>query len=182
MHRKARFKRAQIFSHTKYALMGSRPLQERFARPANHELKQKSVNGAIAVVAAQGVKVALGAGTLILLARLLSPEDFGLAAMAATLTNFLSLFRDAGLSAATVQRPEVTHGQVSTLFWVNVALGIGMSFFTILLAPALVYFYGSPQLYWLVVVSGASFFVQRPQRSTRGVARSRDALRDAGEH
>jgi O-antigen/teichoic acid export membrane protein len=137
--------------------MGNQPLQERFARPATHELKRKSVRGAIVVVAAHGVKVLLGAGTLILLARLLSPEDFGLAGMAATLTNFLSMFRDAGLGAATVQRLEVTHGQVSTLFWINLAVGVGLSLCTILLAPAVAHFYGSPQLYWLVIISGASF-------------------------
>ena len=137
--------------------METPPFQDRFARPATHDLKRKSVRGAIVIVAAQVAKVVMGAGTLVLLARLLSPEDFGLAGMAATLTNFLSMFRDAGLSAATVQRLEVTHGQVSTLFWINLAVGVGLSLCTVLLAPVLVHFYGNPELYWLVIVSGASF-------------------------
>ena len=71
-----------------------------------------------------------------LLARLLSPDDFGLTGMAATLTGFLGLFRDAGLSAATVQRREVTHEQISTLFWINLAVGVGLAACTMLLAPA----------------------------------------------
>ena len=63
--------------------------QRNFARPAIDELKRKSVRGGFVVVAAQGGKVLLQTGTLMLLARLLSPDDFGLTGMAATLTGFL---------------------------------------------------------------------------------------------
>ena len=66
------------------------------------------MRGGFVAIAAQGGKVLLQTGTLMLLARLLSPDDFGLTGMAATLTGFLGLFRDAGLGAATVQRLEVT--------------------------------------------------------------------------
>jgi O-antigen/teichoic acid export membrane protein len=137
--------------------MGSQPSHQRFARPAIHELKHKSVRGGVVAIAAQGGKVLLQTGTLMLLARLLSPDDFGLTGMAATLTGFLSLFRDAGLSAATVQRLEVTHEQISTLFWINLAVGVGLAICAVLLAPVLVRFYGEPRLYWMVIVSGVSF-------------------------
>jgi O-antigen/teichoic acid export membrane protein len=128
-----------------------------FARPASDELKRKSVRGGFVAIAAQGGKVLLQTGTLMLLARLLSPDDFGLTGMAATLTGFLGLFRDVGLSAATVQRRDVTHEQISTLFWINLAVGVGLAACTVLLAPELVRFYGEPRLYWIVIVTGASF-------------------------
>ena len=128
-----------------------------FARPASDELKRKSVRGGFVVVAAQGAKVLLQTGTLILLARLLTPEDFGLTGMVATLTGFLTMFRDAGLSAATVQRLEVTHEQISTLFWINVAFGAVLSACAILLAPAVARFYGDPRLYWITIVAGTVF-------------------------
>ena len=131
--------------------------QRNFARPSSDELKGKSLRGGAIAVAAQGGKVLLQTGTLMLLARLLSPDDFGLTGMAATLTGFLGLFRDAGLSAATVQRLEVTHEQISTLFWINLAVGIGLAACTVLLAPAVVQFYSEPRLYWIVIVTGASF-------------------------
>ena len=138
--------------------MASQIAQQRnFARPATDELKRKSVRGGFVVVAAQGAKVLLQTGTLVLLARLLSPEDFGLTGMAATLTGFLGLFRDAGLSAATVQRLEVTHEQISTLFWINLAVGVGLAACTVLLAPAVVRFYGDPRLYWITIVAGTAF-------------------------
>jgi O-antigen/teichoic acid export membrane protein len=131
--------------------------QRSFGRPANDELKRKSVRGGLVAVAAQGVRVLLQTGTLIVLARLLSPDDFGLTGMAATLTGFLSLFRDGGLSAATVQRRDVTHEQISTLFWINLAVGFGLTVCTILLAPVVVRFYGEPRLYWIVIATGNSF-------------------------
>src|SRR5271157_1341339 len=71
--------------------------QRTFARPAAEELKGKSVRGGVVAVGAQGVKLVLQMGTVMLLARLLSPQDFGLAGMAGTLMGFLALFRDAGL-------------------------------------------------------------------------------------
>jgi O-antigen/teichoic acid export membrane protein len=139
-------------------LRGSRPSRQRtFARPASDDLKRKSVRGGFVAIAAQGGKVLLQTGTLMVLARLLSPDDFGLIGMAATLTGFLGLFRDAGLSAATVQRRDVTHEQISTLFWINLAVGVGLAACAVLLAPALVRFYGEPRLYWIVIVTGASF-------------------------
>ncbi len=133
------------------------PRYRTFSRPALEELKRKSVRGGAVVAAAQAAKLVLQMGTVMVLARLLSPDDFGLTGMAATLTGFLGLFRDAGLGTATVQRHEVTHEQLSTLFWINVAIGAGLAALTIALAPALVRFYGEPRLFWIVIVSGVAF-------------------------
>jgi PST family polysaccharide transporter len=91
------------------------------------------------------------------LARLLSPEDFGLQGMVVVVIGFLGLFRDAGLGMATIQRLEVTHQQTSTLFWINVAVGAILATLCTALAPALVAFYHEPRLYWVAVVSGTTF-------------------------
>jgi PST family polysaccharide transporter len=128
-----------------------------FARPAVDELKRKSVQGGFIALCAQGAKVVLQMATVMLLARLLSAEDFGLQGMAVVLTGFLGQFRDAGLSAATIQRLEVTQEQISTLFWVNVAVGVALATFTAVLAPVLVAFYGEPRLYWITIVLGLGF-------------------------
>jgi PST family polysaccharide transporter len=56
------------------------------------------------------------AGTIVL-ARLLRPGDYGVVGMAAVAIAFASIIEDAGLSEATVQRPAITHQQISTLFW-----------------------------------------------------------------
>src|SRR6266478_6299466 len=127
------------------------------AQPLVADLKRKSVVGGVAAVSAQGAKFVVQTATVMVLARLLSPEDFGLQGMVVVVIGFLGLFRDAGLGMATVQRLEVTHEQTSTLFWINVAVGAILAALCAALAPALVAFYHEPRLYWVAVVSGATF-------------------------
>jgi len=127
------------------------------AQPLIADLKRKSVVGGVAAVSAQGVKFVVQTATTMALARLLSPEDFGLQGMVVVVTGFLSLFRDAGLGMATIQRLEVTHEQTSTLFWINAAVGALLAALCVALAPLVVRFYHEPRLYWIAVVSGATF-------------------------
>jgi PST family polysaccharide transporter len=127
------------------------------ANPSVADLKRTSVQGGAATLFAQGTKFVLQTATMMLLARLLSPQDFGLQGMVVAFTGFLSLFRDAGLGTATVQRLEVTHDQTSTLFWINVAVGAVLTMCTAALAPFLVTFYHEPRLYWIAIFSSAGF-------------------------
>jgi PST family polysaccharide transporter len=133
------------------------PVHHALAQPALADLKRKSVVGGMAAVSAQGVRFVVQTATTMVLARLLSPQDFGLLGMVVVVTGFLGLFRDAGLGMATVQRLEVTHEQTSTLFWINVAVGAVLATLCAALAPVLVAFYHEPRLYWIAVVSGAAF-------------------------
>jgi O-antigen/teichoic acid export membrane protein len=127
------------------------------ARPAADEVKRKAIRGGVVAVCAQGAKFVLQVATTMLLARLLTPEDFGLQGMAAVFVGIVGLFREAGLATATIQRLEVTHEQISTLFWINVAVGAMLWIFTSVLAPVVVAFYGEPRLYWITIVSGVAF-------------------------
>src|SRR5206468_3839477 len=127
------------------------------AQPPVADLKRKSVVGGVAAVSAQGAKFVVQTATMMVLARLLSPQDFGLQGMVVVVTGFLGLFRDAGLGMATIQRLEVTHEQTSTLFWINVAVGALLATLCGLLAPVIVTFYHEPRLYWVAVVSGMTF-------------------------
>ena len=127
------------------------------AQSAGDELKRKSVRGGVVAVCGQGARFLLQTGTTMLLARLLSAADFGLQGMAAVLISFLGLFSDGGLGAATVQRLDVTKEQVSTLFWINAAVGGALAALSAALAPLLVAFYGEPRLYWITVVLGVAF-------------------------
>ncbi len=132
-------------------------MHEALAQPALDDLKRKSVVGGFAAVSAQGAKFVVQTATTIVLARLLSPQDFGLQGMVVVVTGFLGLFRDAGLGSATIQRLEVTHEQTSTLFWINAAVGVMLAAVCIAMAPLVVGFYHEPRLYWIAVVSAATF-------------------------
>lgn len=121
------------------------------------DLKGRSIRGGAVTLTAQAVKFALQLGSTAILARLLTPADFGLVAMVAAFTGFVSLFKDLGLSMATVQRAEITHEQVSTLFWINVALSVALMGVAAALAPAVAWFYGEPKLTWIMLVVAGTF-------------------------
>ena len=70
-------------------------------------IKDKVLHGGLARILAQLAIFILRFGSLMVLARLLTPNDFGLLAMVAAFTGILNLLRDFGLSTAMVQRPVV---------------------------------------------------------------------------
>ena len=94
-----------------------------------------------------------------ILARLLVPSDFGIVGMVSAITGLLGSFGDLGLSSATIQREEITHEQVSTLFWINVAFSLLISAAVAALAPAIAWFYHEPRLVAITLaLSGAFLF------------------------
>jgi PST family polysaccharide transporter len=95
---------------------------------------------------AQMAKFGLRMVSVIVLARLLTPSDFGLVAMVTVITGFMEMFKDAGLALVTVQRRHITHEQISTLFWINAGIGILLMGITAALAPAIAWFYREPRL------------------------------------
>lgn len=98
------------------------------------------------VAMGQAVGAILSLLSMAALARLLTPEDFGLVAMATVVTSFVMIFADAGLSAAVVLHEDLDQRQVSNLFWINAALG-GILFAAIALsAPLVAGFYGRPEV------------------------------------
>lgn len=121
------------------------------------DLKRRSVRGGIIVVAAQGVKFSVQTGGTLALAHFLVREDFGLVAMVTAVVNFVALFKDLGLSTATIQRDKITHEQISTLFWANFGISILVSLVMVGLAPLVAWFYAEPRLFWIMVALASSF-------------------------
>jgi O-antigen/teichoic acid export membrane protein len=120
-------------------------------------LAARTARGGAVTFASQGFKFFAGLGATMVLGRLLTPADYGLIGMVVVVTGFVSMFKDLGLSAATVQREEITSAQVSTLFWVNVALSIGVGLLTAALAPVVTWFYGEPKLTAIMLVYAFGF-------------------------
>jgi len=121
------------------------------------DLKQRTIRGGLARLIAQGANFFLRLGSLMVLARLLAPKDFGLVGMVTAFTGVLSLFRDFGLSAAAVQRDNVTQEQVSTLFWINMLVGGILAVLALAMAPAIAAFYHEPRLIGVTAVVAAGF-------------------------
>src|SRR5258708_35193454 len=121
------------------------------------DLKARAIRGGFAKVCAQGTNFVLRVGSLMVLARLLDPRDFGLVGMVAAFTGVLNLFRDFGLSSATVQRRDVTDQQISTLFWINVLVGAVLALLLMAMSPLVVRFYHEPHLFWVTILLATSF-------------------------
>lgn len=121
------------------------------------DIKRLALRGGLAKLFSQGASFVFRLGFLMVAARLLTPEDFGLVAMVTAFTAILDLFSTAGLSSAVVQKLTVTNEQISTLFWINILVGVMLSILCVLIAPLIVAFYHEPRLFWVTVAMGAAF-------------------------
>jgi len=123
------------------------------------DLRGRSVRGGVVSVTSQGTQFLIQSVATVVLARLLTPADFGLVAMVSTVTGLGQTFADLGLSEATIQRKEISHEQVSALFWINVAIGIGLTLITVALAPVLARFYRDPRLLNITFMVSLTFLI-----------------------
>lgn len=123
------------------------------------DLKGRSVRGGAITMVAQIAKFGLTLVSNVVLARLLTPQDYGLVGMVTAVTGFVTLFKDLGLSMATVQKEEINHEQVSTLFWVNVGLSVLTALITAAIAPAIAEFYNEPRLIWITLALTSGFII-----------------------
>ncbi len=114
--------------------------------------------GAVAVLS-QGLKFVITLGATSVMARLLTPADYGLVGMVAFVTGFVSMYKDLGLSTATIQKDEINSAQISTLFWVNILLSLGITLLTAAIAPLVAWFYGESRLTLITIVTAAGFLI-----------------------
>jgi PST family polysaccharide transporter len=117
----------------------------------NNDLGGRSARGGVVTFASQGFKFFTGMAATVILARLLTPQDYGLIGMVAIVINFASMFQYLGLSTATVKWAQLNHQQVSTLFWLNMALSTAIMLMTAASGPLLAWFYGDPRLTWITL-------------------------------
>jgi PST family polysaccharide transporter len=121
------------------------------------DLAGRSARGGAVTMTAQGLRFVFSTVATILLARLLTPQDYGLIGMAAVVTGFVAMFKDMGLSSATIQREEISTEQISTLFWINLGLSILVAMITASIAPAVAWFYGDSRLTLITIGLAVGF-------------------------
>jgi len=112
----------------------------------SNDLARKSVRSGMTTMGAQVAQFILRIGGTVVLARLLTPADYGLVGMVTVVVNFAAMFKDAGLSMATVQKENISHEQISTLFWLNVIISTGLGLCVLAGSPLVAWFYGKPEL------------------------------------
>jgi PST family polysaccharide transporter len=121
------------------------------------KLGSEALRGGMASVAIQYGNGALQLAAAVVLARLLTPDDFGLVAIITVITSFAPLLIDFGLGDATAQRSKITQGQVSSLFWLSTGAGLAIAILLAITGPFIAWLYREPRLEAVAVFSGISF-------------------------
>jgi O-antigen/teichoic acid export membrane protein len=109
----------------------------------------------------------LGRGTLqlsqivvvVLIARLLTPSEYGIAGMVLVVISFEPLVAGIGLAAALVQRPTITELDRSTVFWTNATIGLLACLIGVAVSPLVADFYGNSEVEPLFAAVSVVFFV-----------------------
>jgi len=124
-----------------------------------NNLRQRTLMGLGWNGAARLLGQLLQLAATVILARLLSPKEYGLLGMVLVFTGFASFVADMGLGASIIQRSTVTERHLNSVFWLNVATGLALTAVFALAAPLIARFYQEPQLRLLTAAIALSFFL-----------------------
>jgi O-antigen/teichoic acid export membrane protein len=113
---------------------------------ASGDLHARVRGGTRAVLVSLVVSQLLSIITLGVMARLILPESYGLLGQILPVLMLPRMFATLGLSMAVVQHPELNHGQLSQLFWLNVVGGALATAATAAMGPILAAAYQRPEL------------------------------------
>lgn len=96
---------------------------------------------------------------LVILAHYLEPSDFGLMAIVSVIISFSALFMDLGISSSIIHSQDITHEQLSSLYWLNIASGIFLFVIIYCLAPVLAIFYNENELIPIIQLLAVTFII-----------------------
>ena len=97
--------------------------------------------------------------TMIIMVRILTPESFGLLAMAMVVTGFVDKFRNLGFIQVIIQRKELSEELLSSLFYVILAIACLMAAGVTALSPVFSWVYGEPQVAPIIAVLSLTFII-----------------------
>jgi O-antigen/teichoic acid export membrane protein len=129
------------------------------SRHSDSDLARKSVLSGMTAIATQGVQFTLSMAGTVVLARLLTPNDFGLIGMVTVVFGFAQMFANAGLSMATIQKERINREQISTLFWINLMISVALGLCILVCSPLVAMFYGQPELTAITAALSTAFMI-----------------------
>jgi O-antigen/teichoic acid export membrane protein len=109
-------------------------------------LRRLAVRGAGATVLSKSLAFVIQIVGTVVLARLLTPRDFGLVIMVTTFSLLLMNCGLNGFTEAVLQRDDIDHGLASNLFWINAGLGLALTLGFAAAGPLLAHLYGEPRV------------------------------------
>jgi polysaccharide transporter, PST family len=105
------------------------------------ELRRSAIRGAGASIAGQAGSFVVQIGTVVILARLLTPSDFGIVTMVTTFSLLLRSFGLNGFTELIMQRADLTHSLASNLFWIDLGIGTILTLLFAAAGPLLAHLY-----------------------------------------
>ncbi|WP_455133502.1 lipopolysaccharide biosynthesis protein [Microbacterium aurum] len=115
--------------------------------------------GAAVTVGGQAIRVIVQLAGIMVLARLLTPSDYGLLAMVTAIIGVGDLVRDFGLSSAAIQARTLSRGQKNNLFWINTSIGLALTLTAIASSWLIAGFYGDPRLQAITAALSVTFLL-----------------------
>jgi O-antigen/teichoic acid export membrane protein len=122
-------------------------------------LGRRAAHGVLAVGTGQAARILLQIASVVVLARLISPRDYGLVAMVTAIVGVGEILREMGLSSAAVQSRSLTRAQRDNLFWISAAAGLLVAVVVALAAPLLVVLYGQPEVTGICLALAPTFLL-----------------------
>jgi PST family polysaccharide transporter len=120
---------------------------------------RRSLRAGAVVLGARVLITVIQLLTFLVLARLLSPEDYGLVGMVTVITAFAPLLVSLGTPDAVVRRARITDEDISALFWISMAVGGSAAITMAACGPLIARFYGEPRLMLIAEISAVGFVV-----------------------
>lgn len=123
-------------------------------------LKAQAVSGVKWTTLSSVVNAVLQLAQLMILARYLEQTDFGIIAILMVVIGFSQIFVDFGLSKAIIYDQNVTHRQLSTLYWLNILLGFFVFSVIYVSSDFIADFYNEPLLSGYIILISAAIILQ----------------------
>lgn len=130
---------------------------EFFADLDHDDLRGKAVKGAGATILSNGSIFLIQLLGTMVLARLLTPDDFGLIAMVAAFSYLLMNFGNRGFTEAIVQAEHINHEMVSNIFWIHFGITLVLMLVFTMFAPVIARLYNEPKITGIAVAFTLTF-------------------------
>ena len=134
------------------------------APAAPPRLAARAAGSGVWSLVGQVYQVLLGLVSFALLTRWLTPADYGVLGMAGTVSGFLGVIGDSGMTNAVMGLPKVDASEEATAFWLSVIGGGILTVIAVAAAPILAWFYQNDQITWVAAALALAFLLSAPMR------------------
>lgn len=122
-------------------------------------MNAKSLRGAYLLVGGKGLSAIIGLASMLILARLLTPEDYGLVVLVEAAVTLMAAITELQLASVLIHLPKVSDAHFSTAWTLNLIRAFVLCLLVVLIAPWLAEFYVEPRLTGIAYVSSLSLFL-----------------------